>query len=291
MFLIEKEPEKPLGYRLLRSLRWDIIEKAPVAEGGKTKIEALPAERKTYLLGLLSKGDWKQTLATAEKTFSSGPTQYWLDLQRISAVSCKNLGAPYESAYNAICSETALFLKRVPEIPDLCYSDGSPFCDGITREWLASDVAAAAAGGKSSGGASSVQDDSIAGEKKEINELASSGKIEAAIQILQKKINDSGSERINFKRSIMLCNLLISAKHAEIAVSILESLNEKIDRYNLHKWEPELAIETWRLLLTTYGAIGSTLQPNKQVAIQEKQNSILNKISCIDPISALKLKI
>jgi len=287
-FLIEKEPEKPMGYRLMRILRWDGIEKAPPAEGGKIRIEGPTEQRRTFLKNSTGSGDWKKLLAAAEKDFSSGPTLYWIDLQRMSATACKNLGDAYKPVYEAICIETALVLKRMPEIRDLCYSDGSPFCDEATKDWIESEVTPMLSAGGSVG-AGGTQGDPLKEERKEINELVSAGKTDNAVEILQGKIHDSGSERINFKRSLMLCNLLFSAKHADIAQAILESLHEKISTYNLDKWEPDLAVEAWCLLVKAYKFVGNSKPQNMQLAIQEKQNSILSKISCIDPKSALKL--
>jgi type VI secretion system protein VasJ len=292
LFLIENEPEKPMGYRLLRSLRWDLVEKAPPAEGGKTRLEPPPAERKTFLQNLIGKEEWQQALITAEKAFSSGPTHYWLDLQRISASACTNLGKSYDAIHEAICLETALFLKRVPEIQELSFSDGSPFCDEATKDWIGSDVSAVLSSSKGAvSQGKSAKDDPLSEEKKEINALVSKGKTEEAIEILQEKIHESGSERINFKRSLLLCNLLFSVKHAHVALAILESLHEKIDKYNLDKWEPDLAIETWSLQARAYKIVGSSKSQNMQVALQEKQNSILSRLSVLDPKSALKLNI
>ncbi len=290
LFLIEKEPEKSMGYRLIRTLRWSAVEKPPPAESSKTKIEGPPEARKTFLTGLVGKGEWKKLLESTEKDFSSGPTHYWLDLQRMSATASKNLGEAYKQVHEAICLETALFLNRIPEIPDLCYADGSPFCDEATKDWIGSDVSSvlSSSEGRSAGGAGS-SDGPLREEKKEINELVSAGKTDKAVEILQSRMNDSGSQRINFKRSLMLCNLLFSAKHADIACAILESLHEKITAYNLDKWEPDLAVDAWCLLVKAYKLVGSSKPQNMQIAIQEKQNSILSKISCIDPKSALKL--
>ena len=278
-----------MGYRLLRTLRWDGVEKAPPLEDGKTRLQAPAAERKTFLQNLVGKSDWKKLLFEAEKTFSSGPTHYWLDLQRMSASACKGLGEAYMPIHDAICMETAILLKRVPEIADLAYSDGSPFCDGATKDWIESDVAPMlSSGGAVSKGPGS-GDDPLKEEKVEINKLASGGKIDQAIEALQNNIAESGSERTNFRRSLLLCNLLISAKHGEVAVAILESLHEKITTYNLDRWESDLAEETWGLLIKAYKMVSGNKPQNIQIAIQEKQNSILSKLSCINPKSALKL--
>lgn len=288
-FLIEKEPEKPLGYRLMRLLRWDILDKAPPAENGKTKLEPLPEERRNYLQGLVGKADWKQALSEAEKTFSSGATHFWLDLQRISATACKNLGGPYSFVRQSICLETALFIKRIPEIIDLAYSDGTPFCDNATKDWVESEVRSSLGSGGGEGVQSGGVDDPLKQERQQVNELVSAGKIDQAVEILQKKMMEGGAERISFRRSLLLCNLLFSAKHIDIALAILESLNDKIVKYNLDKWEPDLAVEAWCLQVKAYKMVNNSKPPNIQIAIQEKQNSILSKISCIDPKSALKL--
>ncbi len=290
MFLIEKEPEKPMGYRLIRSLRWDLIEKAPPSENGKTRIEPPTTERKTFIQSLVAKGDWEKALFTVEKEFSSGPTHYWLDLQRISAKACKELGDSYSRVYDVICYETALLLKRIPSIPELSFSDGTTFCDNATKDWIDSDISAILSSSeKLITKHDKLIDDPLNEEKKMINALVSKGKTEEAVEILHNKINESVYERINFKRSLLLCNTLISAKRSDIALAILESLHEKIISNNLDKWEPDLAVETWSLLIKTYRIVGSTKPQNIQIAMKEKQNIILNRISCIDPKSALKI--
>ncbi len=292
LFLIEKEPNKPIGYRLIRSLRWDIIEKAPPSENGKTRMEPPNKEKREFLQNLMAKGEWKKALLTSQKTFCSGPLHYWLDLQRISATSCKELGNEYSSIYNTICLETALLIKRVPEIVDLSYSDGSPFCDGATKDWLESDSSSVLSSSDSSSSKKSDETSyPLKEEKKEVNALIATGKLDSAIELIQNKISDSGIERLNFKRSLILCNLLISGKHANVAMAILESLNDKITTYNLEKWEPDLAVEVWSLLIKVYKIVGNNKPQNIQIIIQEKQNSILNKISCINPKSAIEFKL
>ncbi len=290
LFLIEKEPEKPMGYRLLRSLRWDGLINTPPAEGGKTRLEGPIAQKISFLQGLVGKSDWKKALSSAETTFGGGTTHYWLDLQRISANACKELGDAYDSVHRAICVETALLIQRIPDIKELTFSDGTPFCDNATKDWLESDVAAILSQSGSNGSAGSGGEDPLKEEKKEINKLVSAGKIGDAVEILQRKINESGSERVNFKRSLLLGDLLISSKNADIALAILESLQEKIDRFHLDKWESDLAVESWCLLVKAYKIVSANKPQNIQTTILEKQNSILHKISCIDPKSALKLK-
>lgn len=288
-FLIEKEPEKPMGYRLIRTLRWGSVENAPPAEGGKIKVEGPNEQKKTFLKNLTGKEEWKRLLSETEKEFSGGPNHYWLDLQRMSATACKNLGESYNSVYDAICIETALFVKRIPDITGLSFGNGLAFCDDATKDWIESDIAAILSSESQKG--SSGHGNPLKDEQKEINQLVSAGKTDEAIDILNDRIRGSGEEQTHFRRSLMLCNVLLSAKNTAVAIAVLEGLEKKIDDLKIDKWEPELAIEALSLLYKTYKATVSKQTPQIQVTINQKQNSILSKISIIDTKSALKLNI
>jgi len=69
------------------------------------------------------------------------------------------------------------------------------------------------------------------------------------LDLLQNAIRNSSNERDNFRRSILVCTLLMSAKQPDIALSILESLAEKIQLYHLDKWDPDLAVEAWSIMV------------------------------------------
>jgi type VI secretion system protein VasJ len=295
IFLIEKEPLKPAGYRLMRSVRWDSIENAPaVTEGNLTRLDPLPEERRNFLQGLLGKGDFKVAFETVEKTFSSGVTLYWLDLQRIAATAAKQLGPTYDAVRNAIQLETALFVKRVPKILTLAYSDGTPFCDPATLDWINSDVVAMLSSGKGGGGS---VNDSVEADKRAANDLASGNKVDDAVDLLMSKINESGSERDNFRRRVVIASIMISSKRPDIAIYILENLVEIIDRNNLVTWEPSLAAEALNYLVRAYNALltaGKDKDKEKDSAtnfdrIIEKRDAAMKRLSFADPKIALSL--
>ncbi len=288
LFLIEKEPQKPMGYRLMRSLRWDLLEKAPPAEAGKTQLPGPAAQQRTYFQGLIAQQDWKTALEKAEAAFAAASNHLWLDLQRTIVTACEKLGEPYAAARSAILLETAYFIKRVPDIVTLSFADGSPFCDEATRTWLSGEVRAVfATGGAAATRAAST--DLFDKETQKVSELVAAGKIEEAIDLVQSGIRTARCERDSFRRSMLVGNLLLKAKQAEIAVSVLEMVDQKAGVYSLDKWEPDLAVEAWVTLVQAYKAARAGKPPNMQVSLQEKQNSILTKISYIDPNKALQL--
>jgi type VI secretion system protein VasJ len=288
LFLIEKEPQRPMGYRLMRSLRWDILEKSPPAEAGKTQLPGPAAQQRAYFQGLIAQQDWKTALEKGEAAFAAASNHLWLDLQRIVVAACEKLGEQYKEVKSAVLCDTACFIKRLPDIAALNFADGSPFCDETTKKWLSGDVMAVfSAAGRAS--AASPTGDLFEKELKKVNELVGSGKIEEAIDLLQGGIRTAKCERDSFRRSMLVGTLLLQAKQAEIAVSVLERLDQKAGVYSLEKWDPDLAVEAWSLLVQAYKAARAGKPANIQVSLQEKQNSILTKVSYIDPKQALQL--
>jgi type VI secretion system protein VasJ len=290
-FLIEKEPQKIMGYRLMRSLRWDVLEKAPPSENGKTKVAPPGADLQTALSNALTAGDFKTVFQKAEVAFTSGSHHLWLGLQRMSAIACKNLGGPYAAVHQAILFETGLLIKRLPELLTLCFSDGTPFCDDATKDWIAAEVQPLFSGPASGAAVANAgaTGDPIEAEKKDATALAAGGSVEKALDFVQTAIRGSSNERDNFRRAIILCSLLVSAKQPDIALSILESLHEKINNYHIDKWDPDLAVDAWSAMIKVLKMAKNGKQPNIQVSMQEKMNSILSKISQIDPKKAFSL--
>jgi type VI secretion system protein VasJ len=291
-FLIEKEPQRPMGFRLMRSLRWDIFEKAPPSEGGKTALSPPQVDLVASLNSSLNNKEFKPALDKAESAFAAAANHLWLGLQRIAALACQGLGEPYKPVEQAILFETGLFVRRFPDILNLSFSDGTPFCDDAAKEWIAAQVMPIF----SSGGASAPKKetaessgDRVEDEKKQVAALTSAGKTEAALDLLQNAIRNSSNERDNFRRSILVCNLLVTAKQPDIALSILDSLDGKIQLYHLDKWDPDLAVEAWGIMVKVLKVARSNKSPPLQASMTEKQNSILSKISQIDPKKAFSL--
>jgi len=290
-FLIEKEPQKPMGFRINRTLRWDIFEKSPPAENGKTQLAPPPADLATTLNTLINNKEFKPALDKAELAFSAGANHLWFGLQRLAAMACAGLGEPYKPVEQAILYETGLFVRRIPEILNLNFSDGSPFCDDVTKEWIAKSVmplfsSESAASQKKE---SEENLDKVEEVKKQVAALISSNKTEAALDVLQNAIRNSSNERDNFRRSIIMCNMLLGAKQPDIALSILDSLDAKIQLYHLDKWDPDLAVDAWSIMVRVLKVARASKPAPVQATMTEKQNTILSKISQIDPKKAFSL--
>ena len=290
LFLIEKEPQRPMGYRLLRAVRWELMEKLPPAADGKTQIPGPSEQQRAFFQAALTQTDWAGTLQKAEAAFASGGSHLWLDLQRVSATAAKSLGEPYKAVCDAILLDTAAFVKRLQGVAELKFADGSPCASDATKEWLAKEAAPVLSqGGAQSTVAAGGEEDALVRERRDVDALVAAGKIEDALDLLQRAINSSSNERDNFNRSIAMGALLIKAKQPDIALSLLEALGEKIEQYKLDKWEPELSVEAWSALYSAYKVVKAAKPQPVQIQFSEKQNDILGRISRINPRKAFQL--
>ena len=280
--LIQKEPLRPMGYRLMRSLRWDILDKAPPSENGKTQLSGPQPQQRTLFDNLIAHKEWKDVLQKAEAVFSCGSNHLWLDLQRMVFVACRECGIEYASVGDAVFQETEYLLRRIPDLINLCFSDSTPFCDEITRKWIGIKLKTASVMDNVTGIPLSVSNDGIGQQNKRVDEMVLAGQINEALEFLQNSIRASADERENFHRSIKVGEVLLGAAQAELAVAVLEYLDQKISFYNLDKWEPDLTVEAWVVLLRAYRAI-KVKQQNLQVILAEKQSRILGKITQINP--------
>lgn len=290
-FLQEKEPQKIMGFRLMRSVRWDIFENLPPAQDGKTQLPGPNPQQRAFFENTLNQGDWKTLHEKAEEVFCGGSNHLWLDLQRYSATACKEMGKLYEPVRSMIIFELGYLLKRLPGIENLSFSDGSPFCDGVTTTWITEEVLPAFSGGDGNGGGggASGSADPLDEERKEINGLVAGGQIQQALAVAQTAIRNSANEEDNFRRSILLGQVLMKAKQPDIALSIFESLDEKISSYQLDKWNPDLATDAWSGLIQSIKVARASKPQNVQQVLTEKHNTILKRISQVNPMKAFEL--
>jgi len=287
-FLIEKEPSRVMGYRLMRSVRWDLLEKAPPAEGGKTQLAGPAEQQRTYFAGLVGQKDWKTLFDKAEESFASGANHLWLSLPRFQAMACKELGDAWKEVRRAILIETRFFLDRLPDILQCAFADGTPFADDATKQWINEEVKAGDAG-SAAGSAASAPADPLVKEEREVNALVAANQVEKALELLQTAMRTSASEAHNFNRSILVGKLLLKAKQPDLALSILETLDEKIVLFHLDKWDPDLAIDAWSVLIQTLKVAKAAKPAPVQAAMSDKQAAVLKKISQISPQKAFEL--
>ena len=245
------------AYRLTRALRWDALASEPPNEHRKTAIEAPPAARRDYLLGLHKRAAWEDLLREAEASFGQPPFHFWLDLQRLIVAALEGLGAEYAPVRNIVVREVQLLIGRLPGLPTLLFADGrTRFADSATATWL-EEIARPAAGA-----APTARDSATAGRAKgglaarfaEPRKRFHDGDLAGALALLQRGRGDDGSQHDRFQRRLYAAMLCLEAGQLSVARALLEELDEAIETHRLDQWDPELALDVWTRLYTCYAA-------------------------------------
>jgi len=289
-FLRSEDATNPVPYRLLRSVRWAAIKEKPPNEGGKTLIKPPPQPRCQAFVGLLEKGDPAKLVEEAEASFQQAPFYFWLDLQRLMVTALEQLGASYKAVRQAVTAACAELVERLPGLTALTFSDGMPFADLPTQEWLAT---LGTAGGTDARVGTSRKQGS-AGELEATMQVArqtlGSGDLSGALALLQSApagYDDSG--QIRFRRRLYQATLCAKGGQPEVARAMLEDLNETVARHALDMWDPTLVLEMWENQYQAYVALAKKQTGPRKATYLEAAFQTLDKISQCDAARAVKV--
>ncbi len=275
-YLLSQDNKDPRGYRLARVVHFGAVTQAP-----KDKLIPGPnAQRKQFFDNLVSTGNWPQLLIDAEGQFAVTPL--WLDMQRFVAQAASNLGPMYQPIHDAVAAETLAFRKRLPEVFDLSFKEGTPFADGATKGWL-DEVGASQGGG--GGGSSSSSKDALSAAVSEARKLFSSAKAGEAVSRLAAQADSAGSRRERFRAQLALAGLFADMNKPILAGSLLESLDREIEAYRLEEWDPDLAAQALRDLYAWF----KKNKPKPTPEEMKRGGEMFARLCRVDPAAALKL--
>ena len=267
---------EPRVFRLNRIAAWMSVESPPPADKGTSRLPAPDGQIISALEQLHESGAWQDLLDSAE---SHVPQHlFWLDLNRYAAEAAENLNR--SDVRDAIETETRLYVQRLPGVERLRFSNGTPFADESTREWLSS-----LGGGDRADAPPAPQSGSVeAGVAEALSaarELVKANRLREAVGMLQSKRDGAGSDRNRFLWRLGLCRLLLQAGQEAVAAPYAKEILEDLEVFRLEAWEPDLAVEA--LVLALKGLRG------KEEDGSESCDRLLERIALLDPVKALDL--
>jgi len=275
--LLKKEPLTSVPFRINRLVAWLPVQNVPPATDGKTMIPPPDEQIISSLNSLSQSQNWRELLQAAESRIRQ--FLFWLDLHRYVAESLEQLRYPVIS--ECVASETLRYVKRLTDVEKLSFSDGTPFADDETKEWLKS--AAEQSGGMSSrsSGGSGVEQ-LVENEISEAQKLIKENKMNVALGGFIAKVNQASSVRDRFLWKIGMCRLLLRVKKPQLVIPYIQEILGILDEYKIEQWEPDLAVEGLSLVLS-----GLRLQGEKKD--DELIEKALNRISVLNPARAFEL--
>lgn len=276
--LRKKNIYQPLPYRLSRIAAWATLDELPVATGGKTMIPPPDEQIISSITGLYDSGNWEALIDSCEGRIKQ--FLFWLDLSRYVAESMEQMNHP--DVTRVIESEIALFVQTLKGIEKLSFSDGTPFADAATLEWIKQLNSKDAGTDTGDTGGTDGINQIISQQMNAAQQLIKEKQLDKALMLFQEHLSKAKSERERFLWKTGLCKLLINSKKLKIAASYIDDILENINKFNLETWEPENAINALSLVLT-----GLRLQKKGQH--EQLIETIIKRISMLDPVKALQI--
>jgi len=279
-YLQQQDPANPNAYRLMRLAAWGTIETLPPAVNGKTQIPPPPVQIKNILADLSSKGEWENLLKSAEQKVSQ--FIFWLDLNCYVALALEKLPEKYKKAYDAVCLETAFFIKRLKGLESFTFSDNTPMAALDTKKWLKEiSLQTGGSGAPSTGG--DTGGDPFQQELQRAQELARGQQVDEAVGLLQNHLMRSFSHKERLMWRMELSQMLINYKRARVALPHLHQILEDIETYRLEEWDPELSLKGLRIVWKGFNA-------QKDTGSKARVLEVLDRIAKLNPSEAMSIE-
>ena len=286
--------DQPLGWlaahRLMKSLRWDTVHQTPPQDAaGCTRLVPPRSDYRAQLKRLYLQQSWTELLDQVERVYGEGVNHFWLDLQWYLYQALSKMPAPQDSWAAITQRDLGMFLERLPGLEDLCWSDGTPFADETTREWITQHVS----GNHpqqwlpATTAAPSTTDSEILSLESEALAQADSDGVEVALAWLAERPGvQTGRQRWLLR--LLMARVAEQYGKSDLALHLLGELDATAQRQDLAQWEPELSFEVKARLLKLLRLTAQRNDADKPT-LARRTEALLAALVAIDPVRAAVL--
>lgn len=238
--------DDPLAYRLLRAALWLSYSQPPEAdEEGRTKLAPLQDDLTRELTQLEGAESWHELLQACERALVEHPLA--LSLQRLAVTALAGLNLT--QARLAVLVEVRALLGRLPALSSFRFNDGSPIIDTVTREWLEANELLNYDSPRPKVAVKVSQpppEPPIALAQRAI----SKGSRREALLHATEALRAASSDRERFVARLVQAQACVLSDKTALAVALYEKLDRELLARGLDQWEPELAAQVLRGLLS-----------------------------------------
>ncbi|KHO64928.1 type VI secretion system protein TssA [Pseudomonas flexibilis] len=269
---LSRNPTDSRALRLSRCLLWLPIEALPPCNQDKvTTLRGLPGERLNHFQDLINQGRHAELLIQLEISLARAP--FWLDGQYLAWQCLQSLNA--KAAMQALESELAALLRRLPGLEALRFHDGTPFAGPAALAWMGGHVLSSAPAA-SEPPVTATDAPWEAGLRQAQTLLHDQG-LRAAVQWLRTGQQTARGLREQAYWELAQARLCRQAGRHELARALLEALDQDLRTHGLEHWEPELALAITRQLHGCY----------EQQGLRERKEELYRRLCRLDLDAAL----
>ncbi|NWE17113.1 type VI secretion system protein TssA [Pseudomonas yamanorum] len=286
--------EQPQGWlaahRLMKSLRWDTVHQAPPEEAsGHTRLASPRGDYRAQLKRLYLQQSWTELLDQVERIYAEGVNHFWLDLQWYLYQALSKQPAPQDSWADIVKRDLGMFLDRLPGLELLHWSDGAPFADEITRDWITQHVTGNRAQQwlPAPKAVPTTADTDILSLESEALAQADSAGVEVALAWLAAR-PDMQTGRQRWLLRLLMARVAEQYGKSDLAMHLLAELDATAQHHALDVWEPELNFEVKARLLKLLRLKAQRTDADKP-SLTRRTEALLAALVAIDPVSAAVL--
>lgn len=212
--------------------------------------------------------------------FFAPEVPFCLDIQYLLCEAFTRAGAQYATALSIAKREIEDFITKFKGIEFLTFSDGQPFANDTTKEFLI-NITCLAQGAEFSKICSNGENtvDIVASIRSECAEdISNQDFFSAMTKIHKKALILRGADLLRVKLEAI--RLLLNKKHSVAAVAIAYEVEEILDFHKLEQWDLELSQESLKVLRDVW------LAQKKSEEGKAKLTQILARLYRLNPTLA-----
>ncbi|UIL50974.1 type VI secretion system protein TssA [Pantoea agglomerans] len=276
------------GHHLLKSVRWDTLTELPPLDAtGRTRLVPPKPDSRAHLKRLYLQKSWSELLEHTDTLLAQGVNHLWLDVQWYACQALAKLDSDRVRA-DILCRDLKGLLARLPGLEALAFSDGTPFADEVTLNWINESVLDDMAGWKE--GTVSVvavgSDDVLALEPEVLTKADTEG-FEAALNWLQVQSGYTSS-RNQWLMRLLMARVSEQYGKNEMALHLLGELDSGARELTLKQWKPELIFEVKARRLKLLRGKAARSEADK-TRLQPEMDMLLSGLISLDPARAAVL--
>jgi type VI secretion system protein VasJ len=274
----------------MKSLRWDTVHQPPPEEAnGNTRLTPPRSDYRAQLKRLYLQQSWTELIEQVERIYAEGVNHFWLDLQWYLYQALSKQPAPQDRWADIAKRDLGMFLERLPGLELLHWSDGTPFADETTRDWITQHVcgnrpqqwlpAPKATLTKEDADVLALEDEALA--------QADRDGVDVALAWLAAR-PDVQHGRRRWLLHLLMARVAEQHGKGELAMHLLAELEATAQHHALADWEPELSFEVKARLLKLLRLKAQRTDADKPT-LARRTEALLASLVAIDPVRAAVL--
>ena len=278
------------SHRLMKVVRWDTVGQLPALDASsRTRLSPPKPDYRAQLKRLYLQQSWAELVEQASDMFREGGNRFWLDLQWYLWQGLTRAGHPWDNWADYIISDLKLLLARLHGLEQLSWSDGTPFADEITLNWIVEKVndAMAGFGDEPAVVAGGGQTDDILALESEAMAKGDSDGPEAALAWLQTRPG-MNAPRNRWLQRLLMARVAEQYGRNEMALHLLGELTTSGPQLTLNDWEPALLFEVQARRLKLLRLKAGRSETDK-ARLAPEMDALLAGLIAIDPARAMVL--